>query len=125
MTPTQLTVKEAIEQGYTLYGYDGYGYQSLFEISDLDADEIESAEDNGRTIIAADKEPRYVSVTVKDLYDDLIDNLMDREEAKGKDTREIEHLVKTAVDWDDIAAKINAALKTRPYYPLTDIKLVP
>lgn len=125
MTPTQLTVKEAIEQGYTLYGYDGYGYQSLGEISDLDADEIKSAEDNGRTIIAADKEPRYVSVTVKDLYDDLIDNLMDREEAHGDDTREIEHLVKTAVNWEDVAAKINAALKTRPYYTLTDIKLVP
>jgi hypothetical protein len=120
-----LTVKEALEQGYTLYGYEEYEYQSLSEISDLDADEFESAEAHGRTIIAAEKEPSFVSVKVEDLYDDLIDNLMDREEAHGDDTREIEHLVKTAVNWPEIADKINAALKTRPYYTLTQIKLLP
>lgn len=118
-----LTVKEAIEQGYTLYGYDSAdgGFQSLHSIDGLSAEDFEEFTD----MVLAEKEPHYVGVNAIALYQDIIEDLMCSEDCLGDDTVEIDDLVKTAVDWDDIAAKINAALKTRPYYRLTEIKLIP
>lgn len=121
-TPDSLSVKEAIEQGYTLYGYaNSDGYQSLYNIKDIDHADFEEFSD----IVLAEKEPMYACVSEKCLYEDIADDIMCSEECMGDDTNEILELIKGAVNWKKIADKINAALQTRPYYTLTQIKLVP
>jgi hypothetical protein len=123
-TPKELTVKEAIEQGYTHWGYDNGEYQSVQRLEDVTVEDFEPNEWRGGDPVLADKEPTYVQVETADLYTDLISNLRDSENCFGDDTDEIDDLVKGAVDWEGIAVKINDALKTRPYYPMTEIKLV-
>jgi hypothetical protein len=122
----QLTVKEAILQGYVHWGYDNGEYQSVQRLEDITTDDFKPNEWIGGDPVLADKEPTYVQVAeTADLYNDLISNLRDSENCFGDDTDEIDELVKNAVDWEDIGAKINAALKTRPYYAMTQIKLLP
>lgn len=116
MNPSQLTVKEAIEQGYTHYGYDNGDFQSLSRLDDITPEDFEYNEWRGGDPVLAEIEPTYVQVETADLYTDLISDLRDSENCFGDDTDEIDNIVKNAVDWDDIAAKINVALKTRPYY---------
>lgn len=124
-TPKELTVKEAIEQGYTHWGYDNGEYQAVQRLEDITAEDFELKEWRGGDPVLADKEPVYVQVKTPDLYTDLIENLRDSGACFGDDTDEIDDLVKNAVDWEDIATKINAALKTRPFYPMTQTKLIP
>jgi hypothetical protein len=123
--PKSLTVKEALKKGYAHWGYDNGEYQSVSRLEDITPEDFKPSEWIGGVPVLADKEPIYVQVETPDLYNDIISNLRDSENCFGDDTDEIDDLVKGAVDWEDISAKINAALKTRPYYPMTQIKLKP
>lgn len=127
MTPdktysAELTVKEALEQGYSLWGYENEEFQHLRNLSEISPEYFENSE--YRNIVLADKEPTYLSVNADDLHERISEELKDGSDFQD-DTDMIDDAVKVAVNWEEIADKINESLKSRPYYYLTNIRLKP
>ena len=65
ISPEQLTVKEALEQGYTHYGSNTGDFQHLSRLEDITAEDFESNEWRGGDIVLADKEPYYLNTSAE------------------------------------------------------------
>lgn len=116
--PQQLTVKEALEQGYTRYIGDGEevaGYLSDIEMEETDL---------SGTWWLVEKESTTIEISANEIYEDLADNFSDNHELYDDDNS-FRDLIISAVDWEAIAAQINEKLKTRPVFFPTSIKLIP
>lgn len=124
MTPTQLTVKEAIEQGYTHYGFDNGDFQHLSQLEDATPEDFQPSEWRGGDAVLANKEPYYMSISGDSIRDVVTDQICDSDEYKD-DSGTVEDALKEMDVWQDFAAKINDKLKEHPYWYLTEIKLVP
>lgn len=116
--PDSLTVKEAIEQGYKYF--TGQDYESLWTLSDVKG--IEDF-DKFEWYLCA-KEPTVLTVQSSDIYEDLAENFALNNEIADDDESFCD-LIIGAVDWDEVAGKINKALSDRPVYFPTKIKLIP
>jgi len=111
----ELTVKEAIEQGYEYYIYDGLGFQALNDLSDGDINF-----DNDPVLCS--KEPQSPSSPTKSEFKEwLYEYISGGWESEQHD--EI-HLAICKIDFTDIINKINHELSTVSYYPATDIELI-
>lgn len=111
----QLTVKEALEQGYTSCTpmYEEFEFIPLQECPFINP--------NGYEIIAQDTKPYQIAYgTIEDLLDGFLENQEDVENESGK----LEELMRT-VDFTEITNKINAAFYGTKYYHGTEIKLIP
>lgn len=118
MTPTQLTVKEAIEQGYTRFCRDHD--ERCFKINDIE----DMPDFLLHEWVLVDKNATYLTISPEDIYDDLVENFAINRDADDDDGRFGDAIVE-AVDWEEVAAKINESLKRLPVYYPTKIKLIP
>lgn len=119
-----MTVKEALEKGYTHYGYKGREYQSLSRIEDMTQEDWEGQEIIG-SIILADPEPYYHTMDVGTLMSFLKDNYHDNEEIMD-DTNDMDDAIdKDQPLFEELVAKINEVYKKRDYFWMTDIELTP
>lgn len=115
----QLTIPQALEQGYRYYGYEALEWQPLSPLEDCLTWSPEALKFG--TLRLFDKEPIYRSVDENGLRDMVTDAVMDNSSAD--DTEAVPDALKAEVPWKEFADKINAVLKEHPYYRLTDIKL--
>lgn len=80
----QITIKQALEQGYAQCGYDNTDYQHLMQIKDLCADDFERSKN---IILVADTKENYVAIDKQDIMDLLLDRYAD--ESPDDDTYDI------------------------------------
>lgn len=118
-TSDSLTVKEAIEQGYTRYGYGKEDSIRLFKLEETHGISFDEGD-----IFLAEKEPSFLSASADFIKDSVITDLFsnsdydDADDAIGDDLENME-------GWQELSDKINAVLKQHPYWYITKIKLVP
>ncbi len=110
----QLTVKEALDQGYK-YCMNGdaecaYGIEENLDFTTKDW-------------YLLSKEPSPYQIADNEIMDLLCDNIGCQEEV-GDDDGELADIVAT-VDFSEITAAVNNALKKNTYYRSTDIELIP
>lgn len=118
----KLTIKQALEQGYTKAGTDASGWQHLHDIEDLSPVDFE-----GRTkYFLADKEAQYHMREAKDLAEMVADRISDdyADETGCDDVHNILEQIK-ALDFSSINQQINMVMSEYPYWTLTKIELVP
>lgn len=118
----KLTIKEALEQGYTKVGTDASGWQSLYELSELSSVDFE-----GNTkYFLADKEAQYHLRNSKDLAEMVADRISDdfADETGRDDVNDIFEAIKT-IDFTSVCQKINYVMTSHPYWALTKIQLIP
>lgn len=124
--PQQLTVKEAIEQGYTHWGYDSGEFQRLGRLEDFSNSDFKDAINYGYgDCVLAEKQPWYLNISAGDMRDMISDHVMAQDNYKDDDYNIIPDALKEVEGWDAFAAKINAKLREHPYWNLTHIKLLP
>jgi len=117
----KLTIKEALEQGYTKAGTDASGWQHLHEIEDLSAVDFD-----GRTkYFLADKEAQYHLRESKGVAELVADRISDdyADETGCDDVNDILEQIK-AIDFSAVTQKINYVMTSYPYWTLTKIELV-
>lgn len=117
--PLFLTVAEALEQGYELCGDESQDFQHLSNITELDAADFQY-----KQLVVAEKESFYLSIDAGSVRDMVTDRVYDNDKI-ADDTDDIKDLLKDHVDWERIASEINEALKRKPYWNLTTIRLIP
>lgn len=113
----QLTVKEALEQGYKYYGDPGSD-----EVMTIDND-IEFQEDVDYFLFS--KEKSHPSTDGHTLFEIISEYIRDNSDFYDEDEQTIVAINNSTVDWADIARQLNESLKQVSYYPPTKIKLIP
>ena len=112
--------QQALEDGFTLCGFDGVEYQTLMKIKEVAPENLCSG-----VIRIADKEamnPNITSETLAELIADSISSTWC--EDTGDDTDEVYNQI-MAMDFTEMAKNINDKLKLRAYYSLTNLRLIP
>lgn len=119
----QLTLAQAIERGYTYYGFKDSGYQNLLPIDDIS--DI-SPDDFPEDALLFGVNPYYTpKITPEEASDLVADFVAERTaEATGDDTMIVHDTIKK-LDFSAFADVVNLSLADRKYYTLTDIKLIP
>lgn len=120
----QLTVQEALEQGYTKYIYDKSDFMIVREITDLLHDD--NADEWDRPLILCNKEPESpFGISSKDIAELLADHLEDnhRGEFGGDYTNAVFDAI-NELDFTEAENKISEALSKLHYYRATNIKLI-
>lgn len=117
MNTEQLTVKEAIEQGYKYCSNETGEYS--FHLSKVSPEQVAD-----HSLVLAEKEPFFLTVTPEDIYEDLAENFAINNEVNDDDDK-IGFLIRTVVDWKAVAKVLNIALTSHPFYKPTEIKLIP
>lgn len=112
------TIKEALEQGYTLCGKNKHGWQALTQINDMSEIDFEDEE-----WFLAEKEGEAPTVSEEFIKDILADRIADDDAwDTGRDDEEVYNAV-MALDFSSTSEMINKALEEYKSYKLTDIKL--
>ena len=119
----KLTIKEAIDQGYTKYGLEGREWQSVEDLHDDVFEEQEEA--NWDDLVLFEKDASYPSIDSDTIAEKLAEQIAenDAEECQRNDDDVVYNAVK-AIDYTEIADKINKELEQFKYWMLTDIKLI-
>lgn len=119
---TQMTVKEAIEEGYEYCGRAGLEYQSLIELKDIP--EIDLLDHEQHWVLAS-KDPIKPGITAKEISE-LIADMMESDWGNdtGDDTEDVYNTV-SKLDFEATAKMINDALDFKWCRMLTKIKLIP
>lgn len=116
----QLTIKEALEQGYEYCVHNSEDIQRLIGISDIE--EIDFVKDDIRIV---DKDPKHpTGISSKDLADMIAEQLQCDYNEVVDDEDSVYDVIKK-LDFTEMENKIIAALSEINYYPVTDIKLIP
>lgn len=121
-TIKQLTVKEALEQGYESFVYDSDGYQS---IKPIDIEDINWSRDD---ISLVEKESFSPIGLEEDILKEMIIESIwnNHYENTGDDTNAIEDSLKPLnLDLSKIKLQIDEALSELKYYKSSGIKLIP
>ena len=116
-----ITVKQALEQGYSLFSYgDKNEYQHLYSIEHANDGDFESG-----PLYVAHKEPYYVpQISNEEISETLADLMSDQNHCEtGDDTDDVYDIVK-GLDYSLIAEAINAALANKKCYKITNIQLI-
>lgn len=120
----KLTIKQAIEQGYTHYGYSDREWQSVNKLHDDLFTELKGEYEPIDSLVLFEKEPRFPTANedyIKEMVAEAIS--VDDSENCARDDDTIYHAV-MEVDFSNIISKINEKLKEHKYWMLTDIKLI-
>lgn len=121
LAPESLTVKEALEQGYTHYAEglyeDDMRIYPLSKASDAEPEE-------GVMRLLCEKEPTLLTVTPDDIIGPLCETFAIDNEVADEDG-DYDDILRKSVNWAQIAELINQGLAKRPVYYPTDIKLIP
>lgn len=121
----KLTVKEAIEQGYTHCGYDTGEWQHVRDITKLDPDDFSN---EYRRLVLCDPRPSYTGISADDIREVLAERVQNiRQDETADDTDNCSDAVNEMelTPFRVLADAINEKLKSEPYYTLTDIELTP
>lgn len=114
----QLTIQEAIEQGYKYAGVqDGY-WSSVKKLEKLTKDDFESY-----PVFLAEKEGYAFTIDAKKIEELVTDYLADQDEVHDEDCILCE--LASQADYETLAADINTRLSTKRWYDLTNIQLLP
>jgi hypothetical protein len=116
----KLTIKEALEQGYTKCGYDSTEWQSLMEIEEMNPVDFEQ-----QKIVLADKQSNYSSVDQDDVRGSLADIISYRRSDETNDDTSNVYDTIMSLDFTSTVTQINEALKAHPYWFMTKIELIP
>lgn len=118
----KLTVKEAIEQGYTHFGFADQEFQHLLSIAtDLNVSTFK------KKVCLFGKEPSScASISREEIADMLADHMSSSvgEDTGDDDTDDIYDII-IKLDFGPCAEMINSALSHKKYYSLTKIELIP
>ncbi len=120
----QLTVKEALEQGYTQFLYSSGGFQRLSSLSEICEEDFKK---DGVELV--EKEPHHpLGLDVESFREDIADNLECQHSGEtGDDTSEVYNTV-ISIDlkeFESIVNIVNDKLSGLNYYKSTGIKLIP
>ena len=117
----QLSVKEALEQGYTKYCFNSDGFQGL---KDIDG-EIDPSHFERDDIRIVNKEPYSPpGMCSKDIAELIAEHIeCNHADDSGDDTEQVYDAIKE-LDFTDAENKIAEALSKLHYYRATDIRLV-
>ena len=118
----QLSVKEALEQGYTKYCFNSDGFQGLKDI----AGEIDPAHFERDDIrIVEIKSYNPCGISSKDIAELLAEHLeCNHADDSGDDTEQVYDAIKE-LDFTEAENKITEALSNLHYYRATKIRLNP
>lgn len=117
----QLTVKEALEQGYEKFVYNSDGFQSLKDIANVE--NIDFEREDIRIVGLDAQHPSGISS--KDLAELVAEQLQCQyNDDVSNDTDSVYDAIKE-LDFSDMENKISEALNGINYYSATNIKLVP
>lgn len=115
-TKETITAKDAIEQGYSYFGYTGLECQTLNELSDITEEDI----DRGACLFSKE----FTTPTCnEDIKEFLADHIQDNWSSETQDdTNEVYQAI-MSLDLSDITNRVNKALEHKKYYYLTDIEI--
>lgn len=118
----KLTVKEAIAQGYTKYGYSNKEWQHAHDLDDILGNHL--SDDSWEDLVLFEKESKSSTIDERQIADLLSDYIgeHDSEACARDDDRVYDAILK--MDFSETAAKINKELEQHNYYMLTNIKLI-
>lgn len=117
----QLTVNEALEQGYDKFCFNSDGFQGLHDICDAEQSDFERAD-----IRIIDKTPFTPSgISAEDIAEMLAEHIEVNHYDNTQDETEAVYKAIKKIDFSDAEAKINEVLLSMFYYRATDIKLIP
>ena len=117
---TELTRKQAIEEGFSKAGYYGHDWQTAQDIEDFQDSELLE-----RKICLFSKESNAPSITAEHIKGMIADEIEDRHsDETGDDTKQVWDKV-TDLDFEPTAKMINEALSSYQCWTLTDIQLIP
>lgn len=114
----QLTKQQAIEAGYTHFGYAEREWQCMRDLCDLDDDDYT---DDLRLFEKSGITPSIKSESIKEMIADQMES--DWGNDTGDDTEEVFKAV-NSVDFSQLAKDINDAVARIKCYRLTNIKLI-
>lgn len=116
----QLTVKEALEQGYEYYVYNDDGYQALNHISymemDFKRDDISIVNKDSYHPLGLDAKSIAELLAETINYNHACDS--------GDDTEQVYNAIMD-IDFSDVEQRISEALSKLHYYRSSNIKLIP
>ncbi len=118
----ELTIKEAIEQGYTKYGFEDQDDQFTNDLHDDVFEEYDEEYHGGMVLF--EKETVTPKIGKDYLSDTLPEPIFEYEfeELIGLDDLILDEI--KAIDYTEITEKINKVLGKHKYWILTDIHLV-
>lgn len=114
----ELTIEQALKEGYTRYGYSNMEWQTAYKIEDIEWD----GNENSENLVLFDKEEICPSIS-KEAISDLLSGHIYEEEC-SRDDESVYKTVKS-IDFKEMAVKINKELEQHKYWMITDIKLIP
>lgn len=118
---SELTIKEALEQGYTKYGYFNREWQTTQNLHvDIFKDEEEYEHEN---LCLFEKKSKSTSISSEAIAEILSDHIgcMDGDECARDD--DIIYDVVMKIDFTETANMINKKLEEYKYWMLTNIKI--
>lgn len=116
----KLTVKEAIEQGYTHYGREGDEYNKR-----IDKIQPESLYFPERPVFLIDKDNSYhFTISAKSIEEWVVETLVGEQDEVSDPDGELSVLAADA-DYQKLADDINERMSKIKYRDLTDIELIP
>ena len=119
-----ITVKEALEQGYTLCGYEDLEMQNLKSIDNLDDEDFEPHYGH---LCVAKKESNSASISTEEVIEWLTDRYYDAEGNPDDDTHDMElHFKEKTEIIEDFVSKMNEVYEVKKWFFLdSDLRLVP
>ena len=119
----ELTIKDAIKQGYIHAGKPYYDWQSLHKLEDLTNEDIEM-EDGGLHLFTKEFKVPFITIdTVREMVADSIEESWTSE--TGDDTEQVfKAVMELDLDFAAIVKSVNAKVDHIRCYDCTDIKLI-
>ncbi|NRB81994.1 MAG: hypothetical protein HRU38_25635 [Saccharospirillaceae bacterium] len=118
----QLTVKEAIKQGYKYYGFGNKEWQTAEELDDGVFAEVD--EDDWDDLVLFEKNASQPTIDSRTIANMLADYIADQDSNDcGRDDDCVYKTVEE-MDFKKVAENINKELEQHKYWMITDIKLV-
>ena len=112
-----LTVKQALEQGYTYCVLED-GETGLIKIE-------ESIYFSEGDYFLTEKTPHPFQISDKDIEEMVIDLLCNQDEVNDEDGDLADLVSDAKIDFSEVTQKVNDALSAKKYYQSTQIKLIP
>jgi hypothetical protein len=119
----QLTVKEAIEQGYKYAGYANLDEQPLIKLTELQPHHFEHDDPECGPLVLCTLGGYKYAIDADTIMELVSDYLAAQDEVADEDA-ELCDLAAEA-DYKPLAEDINSRLAKKTYYDLTDIPLLP
>jgi len=115
----KLTRAQAIQAGYTLCGYADQEFQTLIKVNEV------MPQDYHKPLMLAEREGTHPKIDAKELAEVVADHLYSNWGEVNSDSAEEVYNEVKAMDFTDMANKINEKVKSHVLYILTDIRLIP